>query len=1335
LLGPPRIEINGLPVKVETRKVMALLAYLAVMGDSYRRDSLVNLLWPEYDLAHGRAVLRRTLSALHSALPDSGLVTDRDTIGLNPQIDLWLDVREFHYHLDRRRSHGHAESEVCPDCLTELIQAINLYRDDFLSGFTLPDSFNFDDWQLFQTETLRQEMGTALGKLVQCLILKGEFEPAIQYTRRRLALDPLNEDVHCELMRLYNWTQQRNSALHQFEECKKVLQIQLGVDPEKSTIDLAQVIKTGRASPPPSNPSWQSLKVLSQSHTRVDSFLSIDKKVDEKRIVTALSFEVCLLDSLTNEGDEEDKLEERAQRFERFLEQIKPILAQYGGQIEGQIGESLLVVFGLVHTHENDPELALRAAIDIHRESKRSGLSIAAGITTGEVYMKSDSTPEAETHNLTGNAIDMAFFLAGQAQAGKIYVAESTYQFTRNTFEFTPLTLTTKLQGTQVKVYQVEGLLAQAHKTRGIQGLRSPLVGRERELDELQKALERVEAGSGQLAVVIGDAGVGKSRLVEEFRQRALMVSEKSGLRWLEGRCLELSKDVSYWPFLDFLKVDFGWQAQDDSWANRDRIEKAIRQLVSSDDLTPEGGKEVEVVLNHLLSTYSGADGEDLLATQTPDEIRQRTFLTLRNFLLALSHQQPLVLVFEDLHWADPLSLDLIYFLMETLSRGRILLITVYRPEQEYRTYHLLTVAERKCLDRFTEIHLHELSQPESYQMIDFLLGEGHLAERIKALIWERCQGNPFYIEEVIQSLIEVGVIYSANNRRQLAAEFDPRELPASVQSVILSRLDHLEEDYRQVLLTAAVIGRVFPKKVLQQAMPEGIDLEKALWDLEGRGLVYQERAIPEVEYSFRHVLMQEAIYHNTLRHRRKILHQSVAETIEKLYSERLDEHYEQLAFHYEKSGNIHQTIDYLYKAGEKAVLLYSNEAAIAHFSKGLELLHSLPETLERNQQEISFLIALGVPLFHARGQADEQLLDTYTQARDLCQKTKDTSHLFYVLLGLRRYALTRGGMGEAIRLGQQMLELGKDHDNPIEQARAYMMLVESLYFAGEFVPTPEYCRKGLALCQDQNPYTHINLYGNDTRLGCQMTLPPTLWLLGYPDQALVELHREQAMLAGIPHPFSRVMGLLWTSMGYQLLKQFQVVQSQAEELLQIAREHGFALFQAWGLGQLGWSLVAQNQLEQGIDCLQQGVDRLQHLKLITLFPEAFAQLGEALAQSGQIQAGLAAIEAGIAIGVESGSTHWLAEMHRLKGKMLQKEEKQPGAEDCFMKAIEIARQQQARSWELRATTSLARLWQAQGKQKEAFALLNPIYRWFTEGFETTDLLHARAILDQLKSD
>ena len=537
--------------------------------------------------------------------------------------------------------------------------------------------------------------------------------------------------------------------------------------------------------------------------------------------------------------------------------------------------------------------------------------------------------------------------------------------------------------------------------------------------------------------------------------------------------------------------------------------------------------------------------------------------------------------------------------------------------------------------------------------MMDSLLGAGSLAGQVKELVWERCQGNPFFIEEILHSLIDAGMIYKENERWKTSPIFDTAQLPASIQSIILSRLDHLDEDWKLVLQTAAVIGRVFRRRILAHVLRSEVDLDKALWELEGRGLIYQERAIPEEEFSFRHVLMQEAIYHNILRHRRKSLHQRTAEAIEALYPRSLEDQAEQLAYHYEKSGNIRQAIAYLYQAGSKAHANYSNEAAITYLSKGLELLRSLPETLERNRQELDFLILLGVPLVHSRGHADHDVLVTYEQARDLCLKTGDSAHLFMALLGLRRYFLTSGQIQIAKDLSLQMVELARTHQSLSEQARAQMMVAEVLYCSGEFAELVSVSQGGIALCQGQNQRAHVLLYGNDTLLGCQAFYTLGLWHQGRPALAGQEADRQLAMSEALGHPFTHVFTLHFTANLYIYLRDPQTVQRLVEGMLRIADERGYALYQAWGAVQLGWALTAQGQVSTGIDHLQRGIEGLHKINTKLTLGPFFCHLGEAFKKIGRVAEALQAIDEGLASIHQSGELEYEPELYRLKGEVM----------------------------------------------------------------------------------
>jgi DNA-binding SARP family transcriptional activator/class 3 adenylate cyclase/tetratricopeptide (TPR) repeat protein len=1370
LFGSPRIELVGQPVKIETRKSLALLAYLGLMRESYRRDSLVNLFWPEYDMAHGRAVLRRTLSALNTALPAGSLVTDRETIGLDPSLELWLDVHEFLRLLASSRMHPHSESDVCPDCQVLLSEAVAIYRDDFMSGFSLADSYNFDDWQFFQAESLRQELGMALEKVVNCLILGNALEQAIVHARRWLSLDRLNESAHCRLMLLYAWSNQRSAALRQYQGCKEALQSQLGVSPQDSTTDLYRAIEMGRAPAMPIDPQWQvfrgqeregpqtpqnqtagqdltarptSQTIHQRSQPEQNGAPSpINEKMtrEEKRIVTILVFDICRSQGMANpHAVGEDFLEEQARQVRDFLDLAGPVLQKYGGTIERGLGGSLLVVFGLSQAHENDPELALRAALELRDKAQRAALCVGAAVVTGQAYVKPSDNREPWSQNLVGEPVDLSIRLAGQIQPGQILCSESTYQLTRRAFSFKPFSLDSMRPGEPVIVYQVERLLPVPRKARGLESLNTGMIGRNRELAHLLSCLDDVLAGQGWLVSLIGEAGVGKSRLVEEFKTAIFLGSvhpgsnlpadkSQSSILWLEGRCLEADVTVSYWPFLDMFKEYFARSGKEEQQS----IRSTLQRLVGMGFLARERVEEMALLFDRLLSIIPEEGISSLPGSWSPEAVRQQTFLAIRDFLLALSQEQPLVIVFEDLHWADGLSFDLLTFLLDALPLGRLLLVCVYRPDQEYRTHHLSNIADRKCRNRFSQILLRELLLQESHDLVDSLLGHDRLSMRLKDLIWERCQGNPFYIEEVIQSLMDAGLIYQEQGAWQSPAELDSTLVPAGIQSVILSRLDHLEEDWKGVLQTAAVIGRVFRKRILQKAISYPLNLDKMLWELEERGLIYQERAIPEEEYSFRHVLMQEAIYYNILRGRRKTLHQGVAEAVEGLNAPNLEEYYEQLAYHYEKSGNIRQTIAYLYRAGEKAIRNASNEVAIALLTKGLELLRSLPETHERNLQELQFLIMLGVPLFHSRGHAAEEVQLNYRQARDLCQKTGDTTQLFAVLLGLRRFALMRGRVQEACVLGSQMLELARSRQDSTGQARAHMMLAEAYLRLGNPQLVIEHAQEGMALSVGQNAQSHINLYGNDTGIGCQVFLANGLWHRGFPDQSRAALQSGLEQLKALEHPFTRSFALFFSTNIFLLLGDRPMVQSLAGEVFQIANGHGFALFQALVAIQLGWLLAEQGQAADGVEKIQGGIADLHRIQVSGFLPEAFAYLSEALALNSKSQESLDAVEQGLAIIEETGERYWEAELYRLRGEILWKTGHTSQAVVAFTHSLTIARSQGSRSWELRAAASLARLLNQEGRKADAYQLLAPVYATFSEGFGTTDLQAAAALLEDL---
>lgn len=430
----------------------------------------------------------------------------------------------------------------------------------------------------------------------------------------------------------------------------------------------------------------------------------------------------------------------------------------------------------------------------------------------------------------------------------------------------------------ELTAYKVLGQLSRMDKVRGIEGLQSDLIGRDEEFSKPRDTLQALLSRRGHIAMITGEAGVGKSRLVAELK-RSVAKYRKEGREplWLEGRCLDLGITGSYGPFIDMFREYFDLCPESNDDARAKQLETCLHELSQDGSLEENRHREIAPVLGDLMSIVLGEGGGDGLQNVDAGQRQSRTFLAIRDLLLALTRRHPVILVLEDLHWADSISLDLISLLMESLATAPLLLLCTCRPDGSHKARHLSGVASRKCPERYTEIILRELTTKESALLIESLLDVEELPKPTKALIAEKAQGNPFFVEEVIRSLIDGGIIYDEGKSWKASRIVKQIELTESVQSVILSRIDRLRDDQKRLLQNASVIGRVFRKNILKRIVDRGEHLDSNLQELQDLALIYQERVAPEVEYSFRHVLTQETIYQTILESHRREHHRAHA--------------------------------------------------------------------------------------------------------------------------------------------------------------------------------------------------------------------------------------------------------------------------------------------------------------------------------------------------------------------------------------------------------------------------------------------------------------------------
>ena len=1067
--------------------------------------------------------------------------------------------------------------------------------------------------------------------------------------------------------------------------------------------------------------------------------------VGENRLVTALFADISGFTPMSQALTPEATVEKVNQCFQAVTDAVY----QYEGSINRFIGDCVLAFFGAPLAHENDPERAILSALDMRDAVSQLGLSISVGINTGMMYFGPIGTQEHLEISAYGADINLAKRLQETAQPGQILVGEGTHRFTRRAFDFEHLaSLTLKGIAEPVSAYAALKPLPRPEKIRGIEGLRAELIGRDEELTKLKDALLDVLQGHGQMVSLIGEAGVGKSRLVAELKEFALQSMAQAGTRhdvslrtpstplWLEGRCLSLGVTAGYWPFIDIFRDYFGWGSDESDRARGESIIARLEELVTQGDLSKARLEEIGPLLGHLLSVQFGNDWDEQLSDASPEQIKRRTFMAIRDFFLALCKRQPLVLVLEDLHWADSLSLDLISLLMETLTLAPVLLLCVYRPEHEHKSWHLATIASQKCPERYTEIHLRELTPQQGRRLVESLLTIDRLPASVKELILEKSQGNPFFVEEVIRSLINAGMIYQEGDMWRAREGIESVTVPESIQSIILSRIDRLEQELRYVLQSASVIGRLFRRRLLERVTQQETELERDLWELEDHELIYQERTIPEEEYSFYHVLTQETVYQNILARRRASFHQQVAAAMEMLYQDALDEYYEQLAYHYDKGGDVQKAIEYLFKAGEKAKRSYANEEAIAHLTRGLELLKTLPEAPERNRRELDLQIALGVPVIHARGHASPEVEKTYARARELCQQIGEASQLFQVLLGLRRFYFVRGELQTAQELAEQLLTVAQNTQDPSHLSRAHFMLGEILYWLGHFVQAREHCDQGLPFCDPRRQRSYILIYGNDPEVGFRIYKSYALWHLGYPDQALDMIHEALICAQELSYPFTLVFALHFAATVHQFRREAQAAQEHTEEVIRISTEYDFPLYIAWGTVMQGWALAELGEADEGIAQMREGIAAWRAMGGQMSLPYSLALLAEAYGKAGEVEEGLSVLTEALTVVDRTEERVWEAELYRLRGALLLMQgADEAEVEACFQQAIDVARRQSAKSLELRAATSLSRLWQRHGKKDDARKLLQEVYGWFTEGFRTADLKEAKALIDALVGD
>ncbi|MBI3286574.1 MAG: AAA family ATPase [Chloroflexi bacterium] len=775
----------------------------------------------------------------------------------------------------------------------------------------------------------------------------------------------------------------------------------------------------------------------------------------ERRPVTVLVADLSGFTALSQRLDPE----EVKSLTNECLETMARVVFKYEGYVDKFIGDAVMALFGAPVIHEDDPERALRCALEM-REAIRAlphDLDLHIGVHSGEVIAGTVGPDLRMEYTVLGDAVNFAARLEETALSGQILVSQTIQRRTQGLFEFKgPITSSLPGVAEPMPVFELQRALPRPERVRGIEGLTSQLVGRNQELAMACGVIDELLRGRGQILMVLGEPGIGKTRLVEEARRYA-QEQYPNQMRWLVGRALSYGQAISYWPLREILRT---WAAI----AEEDSEAKAFGKLrVALRRLFPDRPEEILPYLATLLTLRLEGPLEEKVRYLDAEALSARILLSFSTWMEALANEKPLVLYLEDFHWADTSTVALLEELIRITDRAPVALVFAARAEREAPSWRLKVRAESDYAHRYREIHLQPLTTEESDLLVSNLLEIADFPSGVRKLVLQKAEGNPFFVEEVIRALIEEGVLIRQDGHWRATARVLDVVIPETLQGVLLARIDRLQPSAKRILQTASVIGRSFLYRLLEAVAEPNSDLQEGLTTLQRADLVRELSRIPEVEYIFKHPLTQEVTYHTLLTEQRRLLHRKVGEALETLFPERNEDYIGLLAHHFTQAGERQKAINYLMEAGQRARKTYANREAIEYYRKAYDYLQesSVPD----EQRKAADLLVSWGEIHFTLAEAREALT-RYDTAVSLYQALGDRGSEARTLYWVSR--VYRSGLNDypkAAEMAQQGLVLAEEVGDPPSIAYGYETLAASLFWGGiDSIRGKEYAHKALAI-------------------------------------------------------------------------------------------------------------------------------------------------------------------------------------------------------------------------------------------------------------------------------
>ena len=1102
----------------------------------------------------------------------------------------------------------------------------------------------------------------------------------------------------------------------------------------------------------PVDPPTADTKESPKSSIRVSSDGDSAQLEGERKTVTALFADIKGSTELEQDLDPE---EARA-IVDPALKLMINAVRRYDGYIVQSTGDGIFALFGAPVAHEDHPQRALYSALRMQEELKSYSarlretgnlpLEVRVGVNTGEVVVRSITTGEGHTeYTPIGHTNNLASRMQALAPTGSIAISEQTRKFVEGYFELKPLG-PTRVKGVSepVKVYEVTGLgplrtRLQRSAGRGY----TKFVGRQREMDAMKAAAERAKAGSGQIVAAMAEPGVGKSRLIYEFKQ-----TSQSGWMVLETFSVSYGKATAYLPVIGLLHSYFEISPEDDARKRREKIAGRLAILdpslegtrpylfsllgiVESDD---HFQRHWEQSLDRLDEYLHELEKKDPLAQMDAQIKKRRTLDAIKRILTRESLNQPLMVIFEDLHWIDDETQALLNLLADSIGTARILLLVNYRPEYRHewgnKTY-------------YTQLRLDPLAKANAAEMLQSLLGDDAQLDPLKRLIIERTEGNPFFIEEMVQTLFEDGAL-ARNGTVSLTSPLSDLKIPPTVQGILAARIDRLPPAEKELLQTMSVIGKEFPLNLVRAVAGIPNDRIQPMVDhLQVAEFVYEQPSTGDLEYTFKHALTQQVTYQSVLMERRKTLHERSAAAIETIHASQLDDHLAELAYHYGRSANLTKAVDFLGRAANQASQRSLYAEAIDYVNRALELLAAMPESEARAQDELRLQMNLGVALMAAKGFSSNDVGRAFSRGYELARNLngpQQQSQKFVALQGVWGFHYTRGDTASALKVAQETMALAQSLEDSVQLPRPRMLKIahyalgSSLFQSGDLSAGRDHLEKSLIFENVRASIEGIGRFGPDPNVLCLTSLSDLLFNLGYPDQSLNRGYEAAKVVSKESDPFSYAMAMVTVVQAHCARREDAIAAPLCEDLIALCTEHGFPFWLAIANRCLAWTVLLQGRLREGLAMMNEQMDHadsieaeMSRLNLLPFVAGTYGRLGE-------FDRGFGALNQWLEVR-NKYSTRGVDTLYcRIRGELQLRAGSVEDAKQTLRQAIQLSASQSAKMEQLRATMPLAQLLSKQGKRDEARAMLAEIYNWFTEGFDTADLKDAKALLDELGS-